>query len=830
MEQLRKMVWNARWIWGPGPGDAVLGPPPNEQAFSTRYFRRTFDLAVPSAARLVVHVSADSRYRFYVNGRPVGRGPARSDLDHYTFETYDVSGLLRRGRNVLAAHVFHTGLNGPIAEMHDPHGGFVLQGTLETQGGAPLVLDTDAQWRVLVDRAYVARICTPEGTFFINPFDDFHGSAYPWLWQTVEYDDAHWSPALLLPKAVGRNQLGHPRHRWRLVPREIAHLAETPVLPEAVLPAPRSDELLALLRGRADARPADGNGGQTRGSAPTDGNSGQTRGSAPTDGNGRAASPLVIPAESEVDWTLYMGKLFTGYPRLTTSGGAGAVIELRYAEALSEGGKKRRRDDFTFGTVEEDMPSDVIRPGGRDTETWEPIWYRCGRYLRLRIRTGSSPLKIDELTFAFASYPFQQRATFESSDPELKAIWDISWHTALCCAHEHYEDCPFYEQLQYVSDTRLQILISYYVAGDDTLARQAIRAFDRSLLPEGLTQSRYPSNLEQIIPTFSLYYVLMVEDHWRHVGDREFLASVARGIGPVMHWFERHMGSDGLVGFIPWWVFVDWRWQQFPDGVMPESRTGASTFVNLLYVLALESAARVYRVAGDHHHADVWEQRAEKLRQTVRRLTWNEAEGLFVDGPGSSRLSQHSNVLAILSDSATPEQTARIMTRLMDDPKLVQATYIFDYYVFQALLKVGAYDKLDIIINRWRAMVDYGFSTFPETPEPARSDCHAWSAWPMFEFLRTVLGVEPSSPGYATAAIAPHPLAGLTEASGSVPTPRGLIRVAWKSDGGRFALKASVPEGLPAEIVLPTGQSKSLPRGGEAVVGDPALAMQLTRK
>ena len=53
-------------------------------------------------------------------------------------------------------------------------------------------------------------------------------------------------------------------------------------------------------------------------------------------------------------------------------------------------------------------------------------------------------------------------------------------------------DTPYWEQLQYIGDTRIQALISYAVAGDDRLARQALEAFHNSLMPDGLTQSRYP--------------------------------------------------------------------------------------------------------------------------------------------------------------------------------------------------------------------------------------------------------------------------------------------------------------------------------------------------
>jgi hypothetical protein len=80
-------------------------------------------------------------------------------------------------------------------------------------------------------------------------------------------------------------------------------------------------------------------------------------------------------------------------------------------------------------------------------------------------------------------------------------------------------DTPYYERLQYIGDTRIQALISYSVAGDDRLARQAIQAFNDSLISDGITRSRYPTSLTQIIPTFSLLWVGMIHDFWRYRGD-----------------------------------------------------------------------------------------------------------------------------------------------------------------------------------------------------------------------------------------------------------------------------------------------------------------------
>jgi hypothetical protein len=80
----------AQWIAPPGiPGDS----------FTVFHARRTFELgAVPS--RFIVHVSADNRYRLYVNGSQVSSGPQRSDVDHWRYETLDLAPHLRAGRNV----------------------------------------------------------------------------------------------------------------------------------------------------------------------------------------------------------------------------------------------------------------------------------------------------------------------------------------------------------------------------------------------------------------------------------------------------------------------------------------------------------------------------------------------------------------------------------------------------------------------------------------------------------------------------------------------------------------------------------------------------------
>ena len=158
-----------------------------------------------------------------------------------------------------------------------------------------------------------------------------------------------------------------------------------------------------------------------------------------------------------------------------------------------------------------------------------PLWWRTWRYLDLDIQTAADPLTLESLTANFTAYPFEERASFKSGDPDLDKIWDVSWRTARLDAHETYMDTPYYEQLQYVGDTRIQALISYTVAGDDRLGRQAIEAFDQSPLPDGLTRSRYPSSLPQTIPPFSLLWIGMLHDYWMYRPDPELGSRIASG-------------------------------------------------------------------------------------------------------------------------------------------------------------------------------------------------------------------------------------------------------------------------------------------------------------
>ncbi|MDG0811207.1 hypothetical protein [Cohnella rhizosphaerae] len=128
--------WRGEWIWFESP-DRDIRPGRHTMAL----FRRTFQAA--GDERLIVRVSANSRYRLFLNGESVSIGPCKGDANRRFYETVEIGGLLRDGMNVLAAQVVHyvgtepwtMGVSGPISIWSERNGGFLLDGALSDDGG-----------------------------------------------------------------------------------------------------------------------------------------------------------------------------------------------------------------------------------------------------------------------------------------------------------------------------------------------------------------------------------------------------------------------------------------------------------------------------------------------------------------------------------------------------------------------------------------------------------------------------------------------------------------------------------------------------------------------
>ncbi|MBB6672256.1 alpha-L-rhamnosidase-related protein [Cohnella nanjingensis] len=773
MEENRN--WRAKWIWGENRLQAAFAA--SREAY---YFRRSFDVP-EDGGELVVRVSADSRYRLFLNGESVSVGPCKGDGKTHYYETVDVTKSLRPGKNTLAAKVVHyrhsqpySFGDGPVSVWRASAGAFLLEGELHGADGtviASLHSDGDGRWKCLKDESGTFE--HGPFTFFVGGVERIDGAKMPHGWERVGFDDSSWEPAVVVSGTS--DSLTGQLSPWQLSERPIPPLFEHHSSFKSVV--------------RSEGGPA----------------------------SAAADRPIRLEPHTKFMAELDAGELTTGYLTIKLVGGEGSVVKVLCSECYEpptddlevrrKGVRDRHEGNVLLGEYDRYAVAGVGKTNS--PECYEPFWFRTFRFVRLEVETGGEPLEIVSLAYRETGYPLEVRTSFACSDDGLKPLWEISINTLRRCMHETYEDCPFYEQLQYIMDTRLQILFTYYISGDDRLARRAIHDFHSSMLPSGMLQSRYPAVYQQVIPGFSLYWILMLHDHYLFFGDDAFVRRYRPTIDAVLDWFDRRITADGIVGACPdaYWSYVDWveEWKT-TFGMPTAGLTGPITVYSLMYAAALAAAADLNEWTGRRETAVEYRERGDAIKRAVRAHCWSEQTGLFRDGPHSDDVSEHAQIWSVLSGTVTGEAAVKLMSDMLSGGrKLPKVSYAMSFFLFRALSCVGLYDRTFPLWDEWRHQAEeLRMSTWLEDPVTQRSDCHAWGAIPLYEFPAEILGIKPGAPGYRSITVEPKPC-GLKWAKGSAMTPHGPVLVSWHTDGGRFRLQVERPDALPLRIVLPDG-------------------------
>ncbi len=744
--ELHTRMWAAKWIAAKGLKKGEL---------NVSHYRKTFDLAQEPAS-FVVHISADTRYKLYINGTYLGHGPANNDIQHYSFDTYDIASQLKAGTNVLAVQVTEFGDGGAI-RFHTEGTALIVQGNSDAEN----VVNTPLGWKALLNPAYTAR--RPFADFEVKAYyavgtaEQIDASKYPWGWEQPAYNDSQWhEPQASWQGGIPYNYAyGHGDPNRTLSPRTIPMMeegAEAPMKARSAMGIP-----LAGVAGIG------------------------------------SSSGLTIPANTKVEVVFDQGYLTKGFPLLTTDKGQGATVSLRYTEALyGAGDSKGNRNEIDGKKFIGNQ--DVYLPDGGSGRVFSTLWYRTWRYMKLEVQTGAEPLVIRELTSTKFWYPFEANASFDSGLPAHKQIWDVGWRTALLCTDETYMDCPYYEQLQYIGDARIQTFISLYVSGDDRLMRNAIEQFYHSITNEGITASRYPSQLRQLIPPYSLFWVNIIYDYHMLRNDDAFTARYLSAIAGVIAWYEEKLDDRGVLGPQPWWGYADWV-EAWSRGSAPGAEEGGSLLLSLQLVYTLQDASALFRYHGRTAEADRYDALADSIRKAVNALGYDEAKGLYADTPAKTSYSQHTNVFAILTNTIAPGRQAALFDKIVSDKSLTQCNVYFRFYLTRAAQQTGNGDQFVENLMMWENMLGEGLTTFAEQEGNTRSDCHAWSASPNYEFLATVAGILPAAPHFDKVSIAPNP-GSLSTIKASMPHPKGYIAMQLQFDAkGKVKGTVNVPVG-----------------------------------
>ena len=754
-------------------------------------FRKEWTRSSATMGRCSVRISADSRYKLYVNGIFVQEGPQKplGPTECYVDEA-ELSSYLKAGKNVICAQVlrYPAGLpgnvccNASLIRSQSP----LFYFHADSDEATPI--SGGSGWHCRVFREIeIASEAFPAGPSHICAQENVVAQSEMVGWMSPDYTEKDWNKCKTY-SLLDAFFAGAP---FRMVPRQIPPMRHSNC---------RFAGVSAVRTGDEEER---------------------NEIKAQYEALIRRDGSVTIPANTHQVVELYSDVESCGYLNYAFSGGAGAVIRTTCAECYSyprppiisplgvkmeQPPRKGDRTDSKNGELLGCTSQYCLAGCGtaEAPECYEPFWFRTFRYIRLEIDTAESELVFRHFSYRSVGYPLNVHTRFDIGTHELNQIWDISVRSLELCMHETYVDCPFYEQLQYAMDTRTQILCTYAISADDALARQSMEAFRLAQRPDGLLNSCAPARVVGVIPCFSLFYILMVYDHMLYFGDQALVKNHLPTIDRILSFFDKNLTEEGIVGKIgaellpgPYWSFIDWS-QSWPGGVPTASKqkTGNLTMESLMYLYALKKSAALSEFAGRKGVAEEYHARAEALAVAIRRTCFgqvvdnnNKLHRLVQDGAGVEQYSVHCQAFAILTGLVAGKEGGEMLSYAINNEQITQPSIAFLFYVFRALEMCGMYDQTIALWEPWRRMLKNGLTTCVENETDMRSDCHGWGAIACYEIPTAIFGVRPTAPGYAQVEISPQ-ISMFPKAHGTIITPRGEVHVDWSDK----KLQWSVPK------------------------------------
>lgn len=749
-----KHAWTAQWITHPYESTLDYG---------VFLFRKKFTLD-KIYEKFIIYISADNVFKLFVNGEFILRGPARGDINNWRYETIDISKYLKIGENVIASEVVNFG-----EFRHGAQQTFQTAFILQSDTEIDLNTNKNSGWKVAKNYAYHFIPFTSDslgGYYVAGPGDKIDFTKYPINWNHIDFDDSDWSNprSATVEFAVGRGFLFGST--WYLVHNELPSMTNDTSYFKFVIKEKGTENAKDLLNKN---------------------------------------HVLTLPSYSKASILLDFGVHTVGFPQLNFEQGAGSSMKITYAEALfnkdsyertaHKGWEKGIRNDFS---IQKEIRGyyDLLYPDGR-SHFFTPLAMRTFRFIQLDIETKDSPLIIKDLYNINSHYPFNELAKFHSEADSLNKIWEVAWRTLVNSSHDVFLD-PYYEQLQYIGDARIESLVSIYVSGDDRLMRNAIKSFDDSRLPEGLTQSRFPSYIVQVIPTYSLLWIGMMHDYMLYRDDPDFIKQFLPGIKSVLNWFVDRLDKNGKLSSLEWWNFTDWT-SGFQNGIPPGADDDVSASVSLQLVKGLQDAADILSYFNDPDSKMYFSQ-SELIQKYIKDNFYDRSKKLFAEQKDKKQFSQHTNIFAILTNTIPNIDQKDLMNRILVDENLIQTSIYFKFYLFRAMQKANMADKYIDMLQPWQNMINDGMTTFGETDQNPRSDCHAWSSSPCFDLLHTVAGIYPTSFGFNDVVIQPEP-GKLKSFTAELPHPKGMIKTNYIFDGENVEAEITIPENLNSKFI-----------------------------
>jgi hypothetical protein len=549
------------------------------------------------------------------------------------------------------------------------------------------------------------------------------------------------------------------------------------------------------------------------------------------------------------------GKVVVGYPKLAFAGASAnhPGLRLAFSESIQYLGDRSdfTRSDFAGGPGTDQHAVPTGTSTWTDTKGCLADGKVCAdglhgfRYVKITLDAlpGDAPdarpdgeVGISGVSLDFTGFIGDYTGWFESSDAQLNQYWyDAAYTNELVIdtfrptdIEPRGADSPTLDGKLVLHDGAKRDRDPYVgdiaVSGRTTYLTHDAAVAARDVLADLADHQRAdgwipPASINgYTLPLFDypLWWVTASWDYVLYTGDTGYGAQYYASLARVLDgWYPSVTDSRGLLS----------RPSGYGDyAFLP--RDGEVTYYNALYVQALKDAGQLAKSLGHKADATRWQQRAAAVSTAVNSYLWDGAA--YVDAAGTSRHGQDGNGIAVVAGVADAGRATTALNHLaahtalpygnafMDDNTLVpdgsQRVYAFTSYpeIEARFLAGQANSAIDEIkrLYGWMAGHDPGHTDWEGIgaggslyEDAYTSAAHGWSTGVLPALTNDLLGATPTSPGFATWTVAPHP-GSVAWARGQLPTPHGPLSVSWQQGNGSITLTVTAPPGTKGTVRL----------------------------
>jgi alpha-L-rhamnosidase len=728
------------------------------------YFRKQVQLSGKSVKKAMVYLSACQNYELYLNGKAVGKGLAYSYPQYTYYNSYDVTALVSNTTTISAMNHWYGGGQGrPKGENR-----FILKLIVTYADGTKEVFGTDKSWK-----QHAVDVFNPntkqrggEGVGYLDVMDcrkEIVG------WNTPGFNDSAWQNAV---------EIG-------------AH-------PSAPFIGEMKPDLTQLKE--------------------------------------RKFKPASVKNIGNGNYVIDLGKIYAGVPEITFNGGKpGDTIKMRGGFVLNQDGTVSEKINQST-----DLSYSFVLNGKKSV--FKPVVYFGYQYLQ--VNNVPTKLTTENVAFIERYYELQpERSKFSSSNAMLNKVWELMSHSLVLGAQESFVDTPTREKGGFLGDGFSMGVSAIKVMGDRVFNHRVLLQFLDSqdqYWPDGRLNAVYPNvDGNRDIPDFTQQYLLWAWDYYEQTGNLEFLKTNYSKLKKVADYVDSYKNpATGLIhklaggsggykyGIIDWPATMRYGYDMNAD---------ARTVINAYAYADFDIMSKIAEVTENKADADSFRAKAASIREAINKKLINPdgvyIDGLLEDGSQSKHVSQHANMFPMALD-ITPKENKKAVLDLIKQKKM-SVGMVTVRFLPQALgLAEEADHLLELYTNPewdgWAKTISKGGTATWESwdaLETNQSMCHPWGTSGLNGMQEFILGVKSLKPQHELIQVKPLDFHGkLTNVSGSLPTDKGDIQVAWEVKSKTFQLTLNSPNNVTAEVYISKGSSTSndVKVDGKTVTAKPA--------